>query len=86
MGGEPLEPLFTYGRSAKLTNLPVGALVTCAAVHTKFLAVGTSAGSVHVFELGPGASGAEWRRIQAHQGRILDICVDAVSDRRRRRR
>lgn len=42
-------------------------------------ALGTSAGTVHIFELGPGASGNEWRRINAHQGRVLDICVDVVS-------
>lgn len=34
---ENAEPLFAYGRCARLANLPQGATVTCAAVHTKFL-------------------------------------------------
>jgi hypothetical protein len=80
MAADSAEPLFAYGRCARLASLPQGASVTCAAVHTKFLALGTSAGTVHIFELGPGSSGNEWRRINAHQGRVLDICVDVVSE------
>ena len=56
----------------------------CIPVRAHFMALqalGTSAGTVHIFELGAGASGSEWRKIQAHQGRITDICVDAVRSR-----
>jgi hypothetical protein len=40
-------------------------------------ALGTSVGSVHVFELG--APATEWRRLAAHTCHINDLCTDAVS-------
>jgi len=39
-------------------------------------ALGTTAGTVHVFELG--APGTEWRRLAAHTAHINDLCTDAV--------
>jgi hypothetical protein len=77
------EPLFKYSRAVGKLDalLPPNAAITTAVVHPppllRLQALGTTAGTVHILELG--ASGAtEWRRLQAHQGAIVDMCLDAV--------
>lgn len=59
----------------RLLRLSVAAFILFANVLLQ--ALGTTAGSVHIFELL--GRGTEWRRIACHNARINDICTDIVS-------
>ena len=72
---EDAEPLFNYSRFVDWKSISP-AHITSATLHTRFLAIASSNGYVHMFELL--ASGKEWRRYQAHTHCINDICTDEV--------
>ena len=61
-------PYFTFSR----VPLPASTTVTSASVHARFLAVGTSAGSVLLVDY----AGAERCRWQTHAARVSGVCVD----------
>ena len=71
------EPILNYRRYCRGASfLPPGALISCGTLCQKFLALGTTAGTVHIFELQ--GRGAEWRRIACHNSRINDVSTDIV--------
>ncbi len=73
--GDGREPFFNYSRFLPHRALHP-ATITCGSLHHRFLAVGSSAGNVHIYELNGG--GAEWRRIACHTSRINDVSSELV--------
>ena len=67
------EPLLRYQRlGADVSELLRDDHATCLACHPKFLALGTRAGVVAVFDL----NGNEIRRFSPHSAAVNDLCID----------
>ena len=71
------EPVLKYQRlGASVTEILAADAASCLAVHSKFLALGTIGGSVHVLDL----NGNEIRRFTPHSARVNDVSVDSTGE------
>ena len=74
---EEQEPTLKYTRLGGSVPAILSAdAATCLAAHSKFLALGTEAGSVHVLDL----SGHEIRKFTPHSAGVSDICIDPTGE------
>lgn len=72
---DEIEPLVQYQRlGGSMQTILSSDCASCLAVHSKFLALGTRSGAVHVLDL----DGNEIRRFRPHSDCVNDVCIDAA--------
>ena len=75
--GEDPEPILKYQRlGASVTEILSSDVAICLAVHSRFLALGTKSGGVHVLDL----NGNEIRRFTPHSARINCVSIDSTGE------
>ena len=76
-GDEDIEPTLKYQRlGGSFPSIIAKDAASCLAAHSKFIALGTEGGVVHILDL----SGNEIRRFSPHSAAVSDICIDTTGE------